>query len=450
MANRIDCLMLYYKTNQFDLQNKQENNSYYIRADQRVLNGIRSIHDTPAYQVDVKTQFDSAEEAEKALDEMYGHNSIYLSNKADRDMKDATKDLQLRSMFVYAGQEENPDYYNFSKNQEQWADFKSNATYQKMASQGGTKSQSDVDELITAAEEYRWQKAYKENDVYEQDMYDFAASLKERTGVTLITSGTDNKVAFEMDGMLCKVDNFTFQMMAKNQDHMDIWDDMVSGKYKNFGEVADAVMATNDEKLKTDWSNTIFEAQYNHNFSSQSSKYTTKEYVSVTYSNQDQSFDANVKGRTAGDFWNEIQYNMGHSNKFSSERDYNDYMESGDLPKLMYLYDDILQKSNHEVGFRVDKDGNFYGLRTGRLISTKEQREGEVTRDYSTQRIDTLKAKIKDAKAKLSKLEGSSKSVENGEATNSNSDKISDYKSKISLYENQISIIQASQLSAMK
>lgn len=434
------------------MSNRQiDHSSYYITADKRVLNGIRSLHDdTPAYWVDVQTHFDSAEKAEQALEAMYGHNSIYLSNKADRDMKDATKDLQLRSMFAYAEQKEDSDYYDFNHNQEFWADFKDNATYHKMSSQGGTKSQSDVDELITAAEEYRWQKAYKEKDVYEQDMYDFAASFKERTGVTLITSGTDNKLAFEMDGLLCKVDNFTFQMMAKNQDHMDIWDNMVSGKYKNFGEVADAVMATNDEKLKSDWKNTIFEAQYQHNFTSQSSKYTAKEYVSVTYSNQDQSFDANVKGRTAKDFWNEIQYNMGHTHSFHSERDYDDYMENGGLPKLMYLYDVIFQKSNHEVGFRVDKDGNFYGLRTGRLISTKEQREQQVTRDYSTQRIDTLKAKIKDAKSELSKLESENPSPEDGEATNTVSDKISDYKTKISLYENQISIIQANQLSSVR
>ena len=450
MSNRIDFLMTYYQVNQFDMSNKQVNHSsYYITADQRVLNGIRSVSDdTPAYQVDVKTHFDSAEEAEKALDEMYGHNSIYLSNKADRDMRDDTKDLQLRSLFAYAGRTEDPEYYDFAKNQELWADFKNNAAYRKMESRGGTKNQFDVDELITAAEEYRWQKAYREHDVYEQDMYDFAASFKERTGVTLVTSGTDNKVAFEMDGMLCKVDNFTFQMMAKNQDHMDIWDDMVKGKYKNFGEVAEAVMATADEGLKSDWANTVFEAQYDRSFTSQSSKYTTKEYVSVTYSNQDQSYDAGVKGRTAGDFWNELRYNMGYTSQFSSERDYNDYMDNGGLPKLMYLHEEIFQKSDHEVGFRVDENGNHYGLRTGRLISTKEQREQQVTKDYAEQRIDTLKAKIKDAKSKLSRLEGRNPSAK--DEADDDSDKISAYKAKIGLYENQISILQAGRLSKVK
>ena len=230
--NRIDFLMNCYHRQYYDFSNNKIGNDYYIASDEKVVNSIRSLSDVNrAYIVDIKSTFNTAEEAETAAEELYGHSSIYLSNIADKEMKDDTKDLQLRSLFAYAGEKVNSEYYNQNRNKTLWEDFQNNATYQKMERQGGTKSQSDVDELIVAAEEYRWQKAYKENDVYEQDMFDFAASFKERTGVTIVTNGFTGKLDFEMDGQLCKMDNYTFQLMAKNQEHMDIWDNMVSGTY---------------------------------------------------------------------------------------------------------------------------------------------------------------------------------------------------------------------------
>jgi glycosidase len=96
---------------------------------------------------------------------------------------------------------------------------------------------------------------------------------------------------------------------------------------------------------------------------------------------------------------------MYFTGKFENEREYDDYMENGEIPHLRYLYSDIQMKSTHEVGFRKDDNGNYYGLRTGRLISTQEQRDQVVHKDYATQRIDTLRAKIKSEKAAMAKLE---------------------------------------------
>lgn len=442
--NRIDFLMNCYHRQYYDSSNNKIGNDYYIASDEKVVNSIRSLNDVNrAYIVDIKSTFNTAEEAETAAEELYGHSSIYLSNIADKEMKDDTKDLQLRSLFAYAGEKVNSEYYNQNRNKTLWEDFQNNATYQKMERQGGTKSQSDVDELIVAAEEYRWQKAYKENDVYEQDMFDFAASFKERTGVTIVTSGFTGKLDFEMDGQLCKMDNYTFQLMAKNQEHMDIWDNMVSGKYQNFGEVHDAILATGDEKLKQDFDRIITEAQYNRNFTSQSSNFTIREYVNVSFSKQDQGYDSDTKGCTAADFWNELKYNMYFTGKFENEREYDDYMENGEIPHLRYLYSDIQMKSTHEVGFRKDDNGNYYGLRTGRLISTQQQRDNIVYKDYATQRIDTLQAKIKDAKNRIAQLKSQKDNID---STNDTNDKIESYKTKINLYENQISLIQYSQL----
>lgn len=437
MANQIDLLMTYNHRQYFDASHNVIGNDYKICTNEKVINSIRSLNDINRdYIVDIQSTYNTAEEAANALEELYGHNSIYLANIADREMKDDTHDLQLRSLHVYANEKVHSEYYDLNKNKTFWEDFQNNATYQKFEQQGGTHSQSDVDELIVAAEEYRWQKAYKENDVYEQDMYDFAASFKERTGVTIVTNGFTAKVDFEMDGQLCKMDNYTFQLMAKNQEHMNIWDNMVSGKYQNFSEVYDAILATGDEKLKLDFERTVPEGQMNRNFTSQSSNYTIKEYVNVSFSKQDQGYDSGKNGCTAADFWNEIKYNIGFTDEYANDREYDDYMENGEIPHLGYLYDSIAMKSNHEFGYRIDEKGNYYGFRTGRLISTQEQRDQVVHKDYATQRIDTLRAKIKSEKAAMAKLEN---------AAEDKTDQINACKTKIELYENQIMLIQSNQ-----
>ena len=119
--NRIDFLMNCYHRQYYDSSNNKIGNDYYIASDEKVVNSIRSLSDVNrAYIVDIKSTFNTAEEAENAAEELYGHSSIYLSNIADKEMKDDTKDLQLRSLFAYAGEKVNSEYYNQNRNKTLW------------------------------------------------------------------------------------------------------------------------------------------------------------------------------------------------------------------------------------------------------------------------------------------------------------------------------------------
>lgn len=387
-------------------------NIYGVAEDQRALHSIRSTSDSsnnnnPAYEVDFSQRYSSEAEAFAAREKIYGSTSIYLAGKAD----DVTKHLagNMRSTEAATdgcenamkGDKDCEDRLNATKSF--WADFQNDDTYKELMAKGGANSQEDVQKLLSAAERYKWQKSYKEYGVYEQDMFDFADKLSENTGVTVVSRGIHDEIRFTNNDSICSLDNYTFQFMATHQEHMDLWEDAVKGKYKNFSELTAAINDSGDEKLIADWQNST----PNHTkdstaaFKHDEDQYATAFHYGVlslcVYDNNDNAFlGTNQPGTTAKDFWNEFRFNTGMTDKLT-----------GKFVIYSTIDDDGETVYNTSPWLDPDKK-KLTGADLIAAYQNKNQNQSskavDPTEKYNRQ-INNLKEKVKDVRSHLSNLQ---------------------------------------------
>lgn len=467
---------------------------FTVGKDEKMLNSISSTNEahSAAYDVDFSTRYQEMNDAYKACQNIYSQTSIYRANVVDSHMDYYYN--PSRSLANYAGLKNS---YNPGSNKADlrstWADFAKNETYQKMLAQGGTKSQDDVDELLAAAEGYIWQRAYTENGVYKDDMFDFANKLKDATGVTVVAQAddsinlssnlhwiNDNRITFGLNGSLCRMDNYTFQAMAKHQDHMDIWENALNGTYSSFADITDAVLSTDDDSLKKDWLSAITDGSKvtTADFGIEDNEDVYVKYVNVSLSHNAEGYDSSTVGTTAKDFWNEFNYNTYMTNDYSSSRDYKEYAYDADVHyQNHYRYmsvkgnlgtaisDGINAKANILNHTILDEEGNEYNPYTGELYRTADEQEAYINKlrediqsykdrnlkklgkmDISgsvDDQISALQDKIKTVRKKISAL----KSAGNDETQNRN---LAVYQKQLDTYKEQLAELQSEKLAKAK
>ena len=191
--------------------------SYWVADDPRLRASVRSTHQkTPACTVELGWDklYDTFDDALAVANRVYGQaqQTYYRTALADDYILDESY-ICHRSFAHYAGHDEYAK--NLSYAREFWDDFQLSSAYSKMMGQGGTKSQKDVDELMAAAEAYRWEKTYRKFDVYDEDMFEFADKLRQDTGVMITTGGGDQSTAIThyFGKRLCSMGNAAFQFM---------------------------------------------------------------------------------------------------------------------------------------------------------------------------------------------------------------------------------------------
>ena len=409
--------------------------TYNVHRDDRLLNSIHSLKEigaTPAYEVDFSTEYKTMSDAYAAMDKIYGNTSIVRSEAADKLAFDMVQNT--RSAAEYLGVE-NPEARKMGGITSFWQNFQADETYRKYAAQGGTENEMEVEELTAAAEAYRWRTSYALAGVYEADMFDFADKLKENTGVTVITKGVDTSMRFSLNDKIATMDNFTFQFMAKHQDHMDIWEKAVSHEFNGFEEMAEAIYATDDETLKADWERVItkgtmkkfveginkeYDSKYGHNFGRVNWEvHTLHQYVSVSLK-ADTLYDSQMEGSTGKDFWNELNYNLGVTNTYSNKRDIQDLVDTNGMHFFGQALEDALYKksgrSNHQTVAQHEAGKPF-----------EEQ-------------IAAIRDKIKALRKKMSALHGIS------EMTEAQKKQMEGYKKEMASYEQQIAAILSQEL----
>ncbi|ORT99960.1 hypothetical protein D081_1541 [Anaerovibrio sp. JC8] len=358
----------------------------------------------------------------------------------------------LRALNVYAGvnRKTDPcvDDVDDGYIKDVWADFANDETYKRMAAQGGTKSQNDVDELLAAAESYHWQNSYKNAGIYDQSMFDFADKIRQNTGVAIVTNGSEGNITKALDGLLFRVDDYTFQTMAQHQDHMDIWENIVNGTYESYAEITKNIMDTNDESLIEDWK---IACQWRKGSFSQELKSTVyNKYAAVTL-DMYEDFDTTKKGATAKDFWTEVNYNTHITESYSSRRDYSDYLYHGFGAVHTHTSSSIyfgLHQTGNVPYYMVESDnGDLYNPTTGKLFMTKAQQEEEFIKHNPASpqtptdvQIEMLQNKIKETRKKLSSLQNVA------ELSDSQKRQAATYRRMIESYQNQIQTLQGTKL----
>ena len=398
--------------------------TYSVTKDDRLLKSIHSLSEvdtTPAYKVELSREYSNLDEASAASEAIYADTSIVRSYAADKYSDQASDTERSLAAYLHA---ENPESSKKGQVDAFWSGFQSDATYQKFAAQGGTKNENDVEELLAAAESYRWQKSYAEKGVYAEDMFAFADKLKENTGVSVITRGTGTSMQFTMNDKIAITDNFTFQIMAKHQDHMDLWEKAVSGGFKSFNEMSEAVHAVGDESLNADWDASISSGPDYHSEPTtdfahiREAEGTIMKYAKAT-TKRDTLYDSQIEGTTAKDFWNEFRFNTGLSNEFSSKRDIHD-MVNNYFGGFASTLDDILLGQSGETRYTT--------------VKTEDKLKG------SEARIAALRDKIKDVRKKMSVLQGVAAMTE------TQTRQLDGYKKQMASYEQQIATIQTEEL----
>lgn len=425
---------------------------YAVTRNERALRSmsVQNHADAPAYEVEFSKRYNTLGEAEAARTALYQNSSLFKADIVQEQMN-ADFDSQ-RALTVYAGLDRNHDPHiddvDDGRIKDVWADFSKDATYQKMAAQGGTQSQNDVDELLAAAESYHWQQSYKKAGIYDQSMFDFADKIKQNTGVAIVTNGSDGNITKALDGLLFRMDDYTFQTMAQHQDHMDIWENVVNGTYESYAEITKNIMDTHDESLIEDWK---IACQWRKGKFTQELKSTVYNNYAAVSLDMFEDFDTAKKGATAKDFWDELKFNTHISESYSTERDYADYLYNG-FGAYHHHTSIYIDFGLHEQGdvpdYMVQGDnGDLFNPKTGKLFMTKAEQEQEflkhnppVSQNATDLQIEALKNKVKETRKKLSSLQSG------GELSDTQSRQTAAYKRMIESYQAQIMTLQNSKL----
>lgn len=427
-------------------------NRYGVAEDQRALHSIRSAsqkigNSSNAYEVDFSKHYKTEAEALAARDQIYGDTSIYLSAKADKLNNFATSNIRSISASEIGCEDAGKDWTNGEQRlqtaKEFWADFQNDDTYKALEKKGGASTKEDISKLLSAAERYRWQKSYKEYGVYEQDMFDFADKLTENTGVTVVTRGKDDNISFTNDDSICTMDNYTFQFMATHQEHMDLWEDVVKGKYNNFSDITKAIKDTGDYSLVADWNNAHPRAKNYEKYGSSESffhgsdKYgTAQKYamLSVPNSTSGEDFGSSSQpGITAKDYWNEFRFNTGMTDTLTGK-----FAMSGTIK------DDGSIEWYTSPWLDPDKKKPSSSTYTNR--SQNNAKDSTAPTEKYNQQIDSIKEKIKKVRNHLSLLQKYSA----GQQDENTQKLIAADQKQISSYQKQIESIQMQSLEYQK
>lgn len=304
--------------------------SYSITYDKRMLMNQRSANvsesDSAAIKVkeaELNRTYNDYSQTQTVYDKYYKQSVTYKARTADAEIASLGSSGDAES-FVTAGiWQSSYDTSARTQTKDFMSSFRDSAEYQN-AAKNGISNWGQAAQLSAAADYYKWQYAYKKNDVYADDMYQFADALKAKSGVYVTTRDlnsyesadtvgvTWSKLSFDDSNSLCTTDNYTFQFMARHQDQMDLWSDVVSGKYNNFDEIGKAIEKTGDTSLISDWKSNMEENTAKADFLSTNFMATSK-YVSLDapdiYSKKSESDQ--VK-----DWWSEFNYNVGGTDKF--------------------------------------------------------------------------------------------------------------------------------------
>lgn len=187
--------------------------------------------------------------------------------------------------------------------------------------------------------------------------------------------------------------------MATHQDHMNIWENVVKGKYNSFSEITAAIDETGDEKLIADWENSSPETTKK---STALLKHNTDQYATAfhygllslcVYDTNDNAFLGNNRsGTTAKDFWNEFRFNTGMTDTLSGK-----FTLSGTI------------KENGEIEWNTSSwlDPDKKKITTASLINSyknQDSKSADPAEKYN-QQIHSLQEKIKTVRSHLSELQ---------------------------------------------
>ena len=241
----------------------------------------------------------------------------------------------------------------------------------------------DIAVMQSACDFYSWQEAYKKYDVYTEDVFAFADALKQQTGVYVTSEGMNAQIGYKNGGKECTMDNDVFQLMANHQEHMDIWENVVTGKYKNFQEIGKAIEESQDEALVAEWEEVLGFA-------------CKDRYKSFSHAALDPSIGAYLAGSNQAredastlpkEWWNEFLYNIGEAADLHGNK--NVTVDQKDWLK-------ILQKADDMEGVREYKK---------MLEGTKNAQRGN---DKATDSLDNIREHISMLRAKLQTTQKSS------------------------------------------
>ena len=405
--------------------------SYWVEDNPQLRAIVRSSRqETPACTVELGWDklYDTFDDALAVASRVYGdvQQTYHRTELADLYLLEKSY-ICHRSFAHYAGHDEYAK--NLSYSRDFWDGFQLSSTYNKMMGQGGTKSQKDVDELMAAAEAYRWEKAYRKFDVYDEDMFEFADKMRRDTGVTIMTRGgySSTGIVRVFDGRHCKVGNEAFQFMAKHKDHIGIWEDAVRGKYATFDELHEAVLQTGDKQLEADWQ-VMMCGTKGEEISSLGHERWLYGMMGwpPSVSASEEGYDSLEEGKTALDFWNEFRYDRGLTDTYENHRSVKDFFwENSIIPwiedsRLREFADELFDKSDAEVPY----------------LTGANERSG---RSYFDAQIDILRERIQGLRRKLA-------AAKNGMTISGADTKTeAEYKSQIAALETQIATIKKQQ-----
>lgn len=227
--------------------------------------------------------------------------------------------------------------------------------YQDMMAEGGPQSLEDIATMQAACNFHAWENAYKNYDVYDDAAFAFAYAMQEKTGVYLTTRGMNPHMDFENSGKSCCMDNEVFQVMAKHQAHMNLWEDVVGGKYKNFDEITEAVQDSGDQTLIADWTEVMgFTLREDEDFSYTEVNPSHYAFLAGTSTNREDD------STLAKAWWNEFRYNIGATTDLHgsttvtiTEEDWVNILNKADEIENVHNYKNVMGKKSSEKN--VDK-----------------------------------------------------------------------------------------------
>lgn len=116
---------------------------------------------------------------------------------------------------------------------------------------GGAKAKASYNKAFADIEASAWKEfSYKEKTL-SNGVHQYMDGLEKNTGVNVTNSyvanrGNDYDIEYRYGGNICDISKSMLEFMQSHQEHQDIWQNVVKGKYSGFDGIVDALNKSGD------------------------------------------------------------------------------------------------------------------------------------------------------------------------------------------------------------
>ena len=116
---------------------------------------------------------------------------------------------------------------------------------------GGEKAIASYNKAFADIEASVWKKFSHKEKTLSDDLHKYMDGLQRNTGVNVTNSyvangGHDYDIQYRYGGNVCDISKNMLEFMQSHQEHQDIWQNVVKGKYDSFDGIVDALNESGD------------------------------------------------------------------------------------------------------------------------------------------------------------------------------------------------------------